>query len=370
MASSSFNDISHDTLRGMDESQAESLIQDLLYAELRRLNISPESIKASTIPKAKDGGIDVAIEIREKDFASAREIIPHPITYYQIKSGEQKLGSKDVKKLFSDKDIILPRIKNCLDRGGHLVFCLFANDPCDQKKEGEILERFYSALKTLYGNRCEGRIHLWQTGSLIRYFRYVPALVLRINNRSSWPLWHHREWVDRTAEMKNTLIHEETREAALKGVQEALLKDSTSLRQFRILGEPGIGKTRFACEALKHEALSQDVLYAPTPSAILGNPEVERSIRDVGKGTNLTLVVDECPYDEANKLSEIFQNVDYPLNLITINNETEGVFRQNDPARIELIRLPNSSITEILSGYGMPESISANILDLCEGSPR
>lgn len=359
MASSSFNDISPDTLRGIDESRAESLIQDLLYAELRRLNIPPESIKASTIPKAKDGGIDVAIEISEKDFASAREIIPHPITYYQIKSGEQKLGLQAVKKLFSEKGTILPRVKDCLDSGGHLVFCLFANDSCDQKKEGEILERFYSTLETLYDNRCEGRIHLWQTGSLIRYFRYVPALVLRINNRSNWPLWYHKDWVDRTVEMRNTLIREETREVALEGIQEALLKDSTSLRQFRILGEPGIGKTRFACEALKHEALSQDVLYVPTPSAILDNPEVERLIRDAEKGTNLTLVIDECPYDEANKLSEIFQNVDYPLNLITINNETEGVFRQDDPARIELIKLPNSSITEILSDYGMPESISA-----------
>jgi hypothetical protein len=77
------------------------------------------------------------------------------------------------------------------------------------------------------------------------------------------------------------------------------------IKHIRILGEPGLGKTRIVLEAVKDENVAPYVLYIPHGSQF-GQTRLFRQLLKSGHDRPLVLVIDELPESE---LSDIWRHL-------------------------------------------------------------
>lgn len=368
-----FNLILFNELKSLGDQGAEDAIRDLIRAECLYLGIPILSVDASLNMRCKDGGIDAKVNCSPEQLKGGRGIIPSANTYYQVKSGHIGLTEDLCKSLVLDKikgtkDFNLkPLIKECLEQAGHLVFCLFGNDTPDPKDSDGNIKLFCKVIAPYYTGNVSDRIHLWQANKLQAVFSLVPAVTWRLKKRQGWAIWALNQWQKNDGEMRKEWVETDSQSHAIIQLHKALEYKSSKPQHLRILGDPGVGKTRMVYQALDTPNARATVLFASGPSILLENSDLMRELQE-GDTWSVTLVVDECSEENANKIWDRLETVSYPLSLITIHNESQK--RRSIENVIDLKALDERDILEILQQAGMPEIEARHIAPFCEGSPR
>jgi hypothetical protein len=135
----------------------------------------------------------------------------------------------------------------------------------------------------------------------------------------------------------------------------------------RLIGEPGIGKTRLVLETLRIADLSPLVLYADRGSKIDGS--VMSAIR-AANDARIVLVVDECGPELRSDLMRNFGGIGPTLKIVSIYQDTEDGDRTSDYRLFNVPALPTEEIEAILKTYGVEPADAKGWAEMCDGSPR
>jgi len=353
-------------LNQLSPSRAVEFFAKLLWAEARHQFVPLSAINVSFKINVADGGIDASV----KDSPASADLIRQDNTSYQIKTGDFKpWNESEAKKLiFGDKVPSNPNkgdigvsIRNCLDSDGTFAVVCFGTDPVEsqqnpaEKHLKEIFSKFYS----------EPKIEIWGINKLLSFFADYPSLCLELNGMGFGPFYSVATW-RKIGGLENQLIPSEVQKPLIEELRKSL-KGATTATHTRILGEPGIGKTRCTLEALQENELASSVIYVESAERFLSS-ELESILLQTDSQHNAILVIDECSENDATKIWRKLKNQGKRLQLLTIFNEENETGGEVNIA--EALPLKTEEIKEIIKTYKVPDDEASEWAELCDGSPR
>jgi hypothetical protein len=260
---------------------------------------------------------------------------------------------------------ISPRIQECLDSGGTFVTMLFGNDGIDAEENATeaAIRNFLSEIDAKYAN---AKVKVWRQSRICGILREFPAVSLLIKNLPGFQLLSHSRWADRF-EIQQAFIAAPAQQKIIEDLHAALRDDSQGSIHVRLIGEPGIGKTRLVLEALRADDLSSLVLYAEQGSKVDG--AVTSAIFSA-KNARIILVVDECGPDARSDLVRKFATLGPAFKVISTYQDLDEADSASEYRLLSMPPLPTAEIEDILKTYGVDPARTSGWAALCEGSPR
>lgn len=238
-----------------EEKRAVIFFQQLLWAEATRVGIPLSDVNVSLRTKVPDGGVDASAK-KSSSISITSNIITDAYTAYQIKAGPSFQPWKEQfikKELFGTKEpqkaTLGSMIKDCLDKNGKYVLVCFGYDLTDDQRESA-----KSHLTSFLSNKChyaDPKVDVWSRNNLISFLKPFPSLILDLKRRHGG-FQTYKSWSN-DATMRLPFVSAEVHAKRIVEIQDALRQNHFHTR---IIGEPGIGKTRLALEATRADDLS------------------------------------------------------------------------------------------------------------------
>lgn len=343
-------------LEKLDATKAVSFFQKLIWAEARKLGIPLNNINISLSTNTPDGGIDARVDNSVKENSG---LIKTGLNSYQIKTGNsfKPYQEKQVKKeLFSEKkpnkENLGKSVKSCLDQNGTYIVVCFGCDLVETQRQ-QAIENF-----TRYFEECGYQ----NPKNVISFTQTFPSLILQLKEIST-PFQTHKSW-SLNADMNNDFVMGEKQREFIENVREA---NDTGPTHIRIIGEPGIGKTRLIFEATKAENLSPLVVYCDKPSKFVDSGLMNEILKE-DNPFFVILILDECNANERSDIWNKIKNRGARIKIISIHTEPDDC--SGNILFFEPPILANDQVSEILQTYGIPNHQTLKYLELCSGSPR
>jgi hypothetical protein len=354
------------TLDNLSAKSATKVFRDLLWCEVLRIGISPHKVVISLRTDVPDGGIDARVDGNP----ALDSFLVKGFSYFQLKAGQTfkpwQMGALK-KELFGNpkavpaKEALAPQIRECLKKKGRYVLVSFGNDLTPQQQSISI--KMLKKLIIACGCR-KPVVDVIGQGQLLGLLSMFPSLSLELQGKGNFVFLTVDEWKTR-ADMVQTLQLSTVQERVIEQIQEGLL--GTQYKHIRLIGEPGLGKTRLVLEAVTVEDLAPMIIYVPHAEDFQRSLLFNELLRKDATKTAI-LVVDECSERERASIWTSLREKQ-GIKLVTIDHGPE---RSRDEAMlvIDLPRLPDDKIRAILASY-LPEGCNpSHWVEWCEGSPR
>ncbi len=382
----SFFDVTPVELGQLGSEPAVAVLREMLWAEVNNLGIPISDTDIPFAVTTADGGIDAVVNATPKNAGNG--LIFAPRTSYQVKTGDftlnatspakietllitptaiaarKKAGAKASGKSHKPQNISA-RVRACLDIGGTFVTMLFGDDGIDTEEDAteEAIRGFLADIDSKY---ADAKIKVWRQSRICGLLRCFPGVSLQIKNLSGFQLLSHQQWAERV-EMQQNFVAASEQERAIENLRGAIRDDNQGSIHVRLIGEPGIGKTRLILETLRADDLKPLVCYADKATNV--DTQVMGALREA-KHARIILVVDECGPEQRTYLAQNFGNRGPELKIVSIYQECEESDRASDYRLVEVPRLPDPEIESILTGYVNDPAAAKNWAAYCEGSPR
>lgn len=364
---SSFTDINIKLLGSLSPDKAISLFTSLLWCSTRRLKIPTQSITISGNVNVPDGGIDA--HIAPNATQDINEVLVRGNSFYQLKAGMsatpwQKAWLK--KELFGDR---LPKRENlgeavryCLSRKGRYILVCFGCDPTETQRRQAIrhLRDFFKAC----GYKSP-KVDFWGQGTLGGLIEQFPSISLRLSDQHHLPFLTYDDWrLD--GEMKKSFHIGKLQQKMVEQVRGDLR--GNEIRHVRLIGEPGLGKTRLVLEALAEPDLASAVLYFRHPEDFQQSPLFNSLMRSDDLSI-ATIVIDDCPARERASIWNAIRQRSDRLKLVTLDHGPED----STDEWMRVIQCPvleKPQIKEIIKSYIGGDHDTDRWAEFCSGSPR
>ena len=258
MTLQSFWKVRPEEISALSDREAVDLVRQLLAAEARRQSVPLTFVDVPDEIYVSDQGLDA-----EVNAAGAQSGIIFPgRAGYQIKTGsftvdgkgrsekELLLKPSSIRKRKYSRDDIQPRVRALAEVKGTFVVILFGSgkpgtsDQYAKQKIHELLRGVDPAL----GFR---EIHIWRRHQIAELVNGSAGLALGIKGQQGTRLLSVDRW-SRLGEMSTAFVPGPGQSKFLERLRETL-RNETDRTPIRILGEPGIGKTRLVLEAVQSE---------------------------------------------------------------------------------------------------------------------
>ncbi len=370
-----------DDLKILSSTNAVRVLRNLLYAEAALIGINVVDISVPSLITASDGGVDAEITTENFNFSKSSGIIPDKLTRYQVKTGEFPLSKSNKRKIrelllkpsslkkkkFSSDDIN-PRIRACLEKGGTFVTVLFGSDN-PERTDNETVNSIRSELVGIDPSYQNAKIKIWRPNQLIKIISLFPSLALSIRQIKSKLLHDFNYMINSCHLVGEQYLRTDKHDEIISQIQSSLLKEN-GFNHIRVVGEPGVGKTRLIYEAMNSSELSAFSIYVENADQLLQ----ENMIHDIfllAKSSSLILIVDECNPINRSEIHKKLEQANSPLTLITIHNEFDEQDSDNRYYNyVDPPKLHDEQISQILQSYGVPSDAADSIVSYCSGSPR
>ena len=353
-------------LRDLKAEAATKAFRDLLWCEARRVGLSPHNVVISLKTDVADGGIDARVDGNP----TTDSVLTKDLTYFQIKAGQAFkpwLTGALKEELFGKLTAIpkrsglAPEIRECFSNRGRYVLVSFGHDltPQQQSTAKKILARLLRDC----GYR-KPAVEVLGEGQLVGLFSLFPSLALGLLGKGNLAFLTVDEWKAR-ADMIQALQLSDGQKGIIGQVRDALR--GTQHKHIRLIGEPGLGKTRLVLEAVSAEDLAGMVLYVPHAEDFQRGQLFNELIRKDSPG-NAILVIDECSERERASIWNAFRQKT-GIHVVTVDHGPE---QSRDAAMLvlDLPRLPDDQIKAILASYLPKGNDPSHWVAWCEGSPR
>ena len=360
--------VTNDDLGRLDQQTAVDFFQRLLWAEARRIGIEVSKINVSSRIHVPDGGVDATVDEAQIEIGAG--IIKQGKTSYQIKSGQsfrpwQK--SEIRKELFGertslDKQNLGESIRACLDAGGTYVLVCTGIDLVESQRT-DALNHIQNYLE-----QCgyqQSQVDVWSQNTLRGFLDVFPSLALWITGRSSAEFQTHQRW-SQNEDMQTQFVSGQLQDELIEKIQNELRRNDDTVH-IRVLGEPGIGKTKLVLEATKTEDLSPLVIYCSASQ--FRDRNLMNTLRREDNQFSVVLVIDECDPDNRFHIWNTFRHQGPRIKLITIYNNHDPI-SDISVAEFEVLRLGNDQIHTIIQRYSGSQEQADRYLQFCDGSPR
>jgi hypothetical protein len=345
-------EIAADDIALLNDENLRALIARLCEAEVRKRGFSASCVTWGGNQNAADGAIDVRVALPHGSVTDG--FVPRVATGFQVK--KQDMPKAKILDEMRPKDVIRPAIQGLADHAGAYIIVssegstsdLVLGNRRDAMKEAMTGVPNADALALDFYDRT--RVATW-----VRSHEGLIPWVRELMGRAI-PGWHsYGSWAYAPAPLtaeylldKKLRIHpgKKETEAGLSPL-DGIRKMRNRLREpghvVRLVGLSGVGKTRFV-QALFDERVGEDSL---DPSlAIYANMADGPNPQPIGLASNLVaartpaiLVVDNCPPELHQRLSELCRHPESKVSVITVEYD----IREDDPEGTEVFTLDSSS---------------------------
>lgn len=338
--------------------------RELLYCEARYVGIRPDAITISANLYVSDGGIDAQVE-------STVSLPPDTFfkfgrTGFQLKTGTsfkpwQASSLKD--ELLTATGDLASEVRRTLEAEGHYLLICFGLDLTPEQRNDSRIQLAGLFEEFGFPNTSE-RVEVFGQCQIAPYFDRYPSLRLSLLGGADEDFLSVSEWLQH-AHMSNPVILSEDQAKLVDFLREKLRGET---KHIRILGEPGIGKTRLVLEAVRAEEFVPSVLYVQHGARFSQTRLFRELLREMPTYPSI-LILDELSEREMSEIWGHLKNRCGALKLISLDH---GPNRSRDP-EIESIsapRLPDETIKQILHSHVGENQDIDRWVKICEGSPR
>ena len=253
--------VKNDRLSLLNEHSAVEFFRKLLWAEARRIGIELGKIHVSSAVHVSDGGVDATIDDAQVPTGSG--IIKPGKTGYQIKSGAsfEPWQKSEIKRLLfgtktPDQKNLGESIRACLDENGTYILVCTGIDLVDAQRRNARMHIEKCLKSCAYP---DPKVDVWSQNELIGFLEVFPSLALQRNEYERGHFQTHDSW-GQNVEMRRPYIQGQSQIDLIASIRNELRRNETAIH-VRVLGEPGIGKTRLVLEATRTDDLSPLVTY-------------------------------------------------------------------------------------------------------------
>ncbi len=338
--------------------------RELLQCEARYAGLRPDAITISANLNVSDGGIDAQVDsthsLPQDTFLKVGR------NGFQLKTGtsfKPWQQSSLEKELLSKSGDLVSEVRRTLELDGYYLLICFGLDLTPKQRndsQSSIAKLFEEAGFPNVG----ARIEVLGQSQIASYFERYPSLRLSLTGGSDDDFLSVFEW-SQHAHMSNQIALSEDQSQLINSLREKLQGET---KHIRVLGEPGIGKTRLVLEAVRSEEIAPSVLYVQHGSKFSQTKLFRELLRENPKYP-LTLVLDELSEREMSEIWGHLKNRCGSLKLISLDHERN---RSSD-SEIEYVsipRLPDLAIKLILENCVGKNKDLDRWVTICEGSPR
>ena len=359
--------VRNDRLGLLNEHTAVDFFKKLLWAEARRVGIEISKIYVSSVIHATDGGVDAAVD--DAHITTSSGIIKPGKTSYQIKSGKsfnpwQKAVIEET--LFGtktpDRKNLGKSIRACLDSEGTYILVCTGIDLNESQRENSV-RHLKDCLKQ--SGYSDPAVEAWSQNNLTGFLEFFPSLAFQLNGYEGAHFQTHDSW-SQNGDMQVPFVQGQSQEELIAKIQNELWRNEAAIH-VRVLGEPGIGKTKLVLEATKTDDLSPLVIYC---SALqFRKSDLMNNLLRSDNHFSAVLVIDECDPHNRFEIWDRLGNRGPRIKLVTIYNDYDRL-PEDDILPLEISRLEDVQIRAIIQGYEISSEQADRYLGFCDGSPR
>jgi hypothetical protein len=358
--------INQKILSDLSPAEGIKLFRNLLWCEARRTGLSPHNVLISLNETVADGGIDAKVD----GSPSTDSILVKGNTFFQLKAGTSFKSwqpNQLKKELFgkstavSTLNALGEAIRNCLDNDGRYVLVVFGHDLTEPQQRGtkqQLAEIFQQIGFT------SPQVEVLGQGQLLGLLTPYPSLGLELLGRSELQFQTVDSW-RMNDDMRPDLISSAAQIQFIEEVRATLLKGD--FQHIRVIGEPGIGKSRLVLEVVSTDELSPTVMYVANGDDFQKSPLFNELLRP-DLHYVVTLVVDDCGERDRASIWRTLKGR-AGIKLVTIDHGPE-VSSDSSMKVLSCPPLEKEQIAEIIAGYIGQRNENSNWAEWCDGSPR
>lgn len=245
------------------------------------------------------------------------------------------------KELFSKSGDLVSEVRRTLELDGHYLLVCFGLDLTPKQRnysQSLIAKLFEEAGFPNVG----AQIEVLGQCQITSYFERYPSLRLSLTGGSDDDFLSVSEW-SQHVHMGNQIVLSEDQSKLINSLREKLQGET---KHIRILGEPGIGKTRLVLEAVRSEEIAPGVLYVQHGSKFSQTKLFRELLRETPKYP-LILVLDELSEREMSEIWGHLKNRCGSLKLISLDHGRDRS-RDSEIESFSVPRLPDPIIKLIL----------------------
>jgi len=358
--------VQQEDLARLDAREAVRLFRELLWAEARTIGLPTSNVRVSELIDVADGGIDAVVE---GTLPESTDLIQEGRTGYQIKAGSAfKPWQKSMinEELFGrrrgpSRENLSSSIRDCLDEDGTYILVCSKQDPVDNDYRQAIDHLRFFLEECKYPNP---KVDVWGQSTLIGFLRRFPSLALRVTGRDQTVFQSHRSW-SLNGDMRKAFRPGQHQHEVIAALREELRRNDRTIH-VRVVGDPGIGKTKLVLEATRTEDLQPLVVYCDKPQMLVGSELLNQILRE-DNDFSVILVVDECDPTSAYYIWDLLQSRGPRIKLISIYSEA---LPGSAVDYFEVKPLEGEQILSIFEEYDLPRDQADRWVDMCDGSPR
>jgi hypothetical protein len=253
-------------------------------------------------------------------------------------------------------------IQRTLRENKRLVFVCFGVDPVDEKVR-KARENLAAAFKACGFPKAQ--VDVWGVTHLIGLFQRYPGLCLRLCGHKyqgfrSWLSW------SADADMNPPLHYSAEFQQQIDELRKEL--QSGRVPHLRLVGEPGVGKSRLALELTRAENLAPVTLYVRDGRSLLPSTFLNELIQPEDQRFAI-LVIDECSPKDRAEIWNLLRQRSNRLRLVTIDHGPETA--ADEKMRLFPVQpIGEAQIKSILADYGVRDLDAHRWAAYCQGCPR
>jgi len=345
-------EISPDDIAKLDDEKLRAVVARLCEAELRQRGLSPSCVTWGGNQNAADGGIDVRVALPPGSMIDG--FVPRPATGLQVK--QQDMPRAEILDEMHPDGVIRPSIQSLADQSGAYIIVSSQGSTADtaltHRRDAmeEAMQGVSNADQLLLDFYDRTRIATWVRSheGLIPWVReQVGRAIAGWHSYGSWAYAPDPVTAEYLFDDK-LRIHPSKRDtdtgvAALEGVRQMRNQLREPRRVVRLVGLSGVGKTRLVQALFDDRVGAQSLnpsqaIYTNTADGPDPQP-IGLASELVAAGTPAILVVDNCPPELHQRLSEVCRQDHSRLSVITVEYD----IREDEPEGTEVFTLETSS---------------------------
>jgi hypothetical protein len=345
-------EITNDDIARLDDEKLRALVARLCEAELRQRGLTPSCVTSGGNQNAADGGIDVRVALPPGTAIDG--FVPRPATGFQVK--QKDMPRADILDEMHPDGVIRPSLESLADQSGAYIIVSSQGSTADtaltNRRDAmkEAIQGILNAEQLLLDFYDRTRIATWVRShkTLIPWVReQVGRAISGWHSYGSWAYAPDPVTAEYLFDDK-LRIHPSKRDtdtgvSALEGIRQMRAQLEEPRRVVRLIGLSGVGKTRLVQALFDNRVGVQSLnpsLAIYTNMADSADPQpIGLASNLVAAGTPAILVIDNCPPELHQRLSEVCRQESSKVSVITVEYD----IREDEPEGTEVFALETSS---------------------------
>ena len=342
------------------------VMRAILRSECGYSKLSPTVLTISSRLTIADGGIDAEINVPTGPTIPADCIFQTGLTGFQIKSGTsfKPWAPSSIRgEMLDSRGNLHSEVERLILRDGRYTLLCTGHDMTPEQRN-DSRQQIAMVLAEVGFGGYEELIEVLGASQVAEFAERYPGTASLLAGDPIQEAWVLEEW-QRDAHMANAFETSPEQAQMIAHIRAGLQGET---KHIRVLGEPGLGKTRIVLESIKDENIAPYVLYVQHGSQF-GQTLLFRQLLKAGYDKPLVLVIDELSESD---LSDIWRHLKPRCGSLKIVSLDHGRDETHDEEidRLTAPRLPDETIKKILVSRAGESRELDRWVAICEGSPR